>query len=257
MNTSLTLIGAGPGDPELITVKGLKALQAADVVLYDSLVSNQIFDLAYPESRPELIFVGKRKGLSLNSQDEINNMILDHLQAGKNVVRLKGGDPFIFARGVEEIEFVNQHGFAVKIIPGLTSGLSVPVTLGVTLTLREQSDAVSLATAHNFDQAKAKHWLEILKRGSTLVVYMGLFKVVEIVEALSEELAEDFPAIAIQDGTLENQKIISSDLANLPQAIIDQSLKSPVLLVFGEHIKRELNLLEAGQISQKLDTISC
>ncbi len=242
----LILVGAGPGDPELITVKGLKAIRNADVILYDSLVNTKIFDLAFDDltQRPEMIFVGKRRGLKENPQEKINDLILEKLNEGKNVLRLKGGDPFIFARGVEEVEHANQAGFKAEIIPGLSSGLSVPVASGTTLTLREKSDAVTLVTAHDFSYEKLQHWAEILRHGSTLVVYMGLFRVVEITDGLMKYLPANFPAIAIQDGSLESEKIIKSDLSSLAQALIDEAAKSPVILVFGAHIARELELVD-------------
>ncbi len=243
----LTLIGAGPGDPELITLKGLKALAASEVVLYDSLVSPEIFVIARSVAtkqppEPELIFVGKRRGKASLKQNEINELILKYLQAGKNVTRLKGGDPFIFARGVEEVEFVNQHGYEARIIPGLSSGLALPALAGIALTLRNSSDAVTLTTGHDINPAKLKHWTELLKTGSTLVIYMALFHVVDICEALGQKLGQDFPALAISNGSLENEKIIYSDLANLAQEIINAEIASPAILVLGKHIQRNLKL---------------
>lgn len=245
----LTLIGAGPGDPELITVKGLKALAASEVVLYDSLVSPEIFVIARSaagttrqSTEQELIFVGKRRGKASLKQNEINELILKYLRAGKNVTRLKGGDPFIFARGVEEVEFVNQHGFEARIIPGLSSGLALPALAGIALTLRNSSDAVTLTTGHDINVEKLAHWTELLKTGSTLVIYMGLFHVVDICEALSTKLGQNFPALAISNGSLENEKIIYADLANLAQEIINAEIASPAILVLGRHIQRNLKL---------------
>ena len=255
----LTLIGAGPGDPELITVKGLKALAASEVVLYDSLVNHEIFVIARSiatkqsikgsprrsaarDDGPELIFVGKRRGKASLKQNEINELILKYLASGKNVTRLKGGDPFIFARGVEEVEFVNQHGYEARIIPGLSSGLALPALAGVALTLRNSSDAVTLTTGHDINPEKLVRWVQLLETGSTLVIYMGLFHVVDICEALSTKLGQDFPALAISNGSLENEKIICSDLANLAQEIINAEIASPAILVLGKHIKRNLQL---------------
>lgn len=238
----LTLVGAGPGDPELITIKALKAIQAADVILYDSLVSTEIFDLAFPNGSDsiELIFVGKRRAIKSISQEEINELIAKQLRANKNVVRLKGGDPFIFARGVEEAQVANDLGYPIEIIPGLSSGLAVPVSNGVALTLRQKSDAVTLTTAHDFSETKCKLWLDLLQAGSTLVIYMGLFNIVEILAALKLELGEDFPVVAIQDGTLSHERILKSNIKDMPQDLIDASFKSPVIFVLGKHINQEL-----------------
>ncbi len=241
----LTLIGAGPGDPELITVKGLKALAASEVVLYDSLVNRGILDLAFSKNDPELIFVGKRRGKASLKQNEINELILKYLKDGKNVTRLKGGDPFIFARGVEEVEFVNQHGYEARIIPGLSSGLALPALAGIALTLRNSSDAVTLTTGHDINLEKLAHWAQLLKTGSTLVIYMGLFHVVDICESLFKELGQDFPALAISNGSLDNEKIIYSDLANLAQEIINAEIASPAILVLGKHIQRNLKLAKS------------
>ncbi len=253
----LTLIGAGPGDPELITVKGLKALANSEVVLYDSLVNHKLIDMAFApvitseakHSDTELIFVGKRRGKASLKQNEINELILKYLRSGKNVTRLKGGDPFIFARGVEEVEFVNQHGYEARIIPGLSSGLALPALAGIALTLRNSSDAVTLTTGHDINSKKLKHWIELLSTGSTLVIYMGLFHVVDICETLSQGLGSEFPAIAISNGSLDNEKIIYSNLSNLAQEIINAELASPAILVLGQHI---LSLQEVHQHSKAI-----
>ncbi len=261
----LTLIGAGPGDPELITVKGLKALAASEVVLYDSLVNTAILDMAFVDSKndpdgsflrcqtrvqnlndePILLFVGKRRAQASLKQNEINKLILKYLEQGKNVTRLKGGDPFIFARGVEEVEFVNKHGYEARIIPGLSSGLALPALSGLALTLREASDAVTLTTGHDIDAAKLAHWSSLLETGSTLVVYMGLFQVVEICDGLASKLGEDITAVAISNGSLDNEKIVYSTLTNLAQEIINAELAAPVILVLGRHVKRGLKLAKS------------
>lgn len=246
----LKLVGAGPGDPELITLKGLKAIQSADVILYDSLVNNQIFDLAFNNAQdphsslPELVFVGKRRGLRKNSQEEINELIIAYLGKGKNVVRLKGGDPFIFARGVEEAIYANQNGYPVEIVPGLTSGIAIPAANGISLTLRKKSESVNLVTAHDLDARKIKLWSELLRSGSTLVVYMGLFNIVDLSKALRNLLGEDLPVNVIQDGTLESQKILKTKLSKVAQDIINENLQSPVIFVIGKYIEQNLVLLE-------------
>ncbi len=289
----LTLVGAGPGDPELITIKAIKAIKSADVILYDSLVNPRIFNLAFedidpylrtkwidsidlaPEdidpnqinawldedssdkysqfiykkaklnpSRsnyqtdkiPELIFVGKRKGRESIAQEDINKMILEQLRLGKHVLRLKGGDPFIFARGVEEIEIAKIHGYDYSVIPGLTSGLAVPVAKGITLTLRGSSDSVTLVTGHQITDDKIENWARILDSGATVVVYMGLSNVVKIIDGLKTNTEASLTAIAIHNGTLEDEKVVVSSLDRLAQDMINEGIKSPAILIFGQHV---------------------
>lgn len=233
----LILVGAGPGDPELITVKALEAIRQADYILYDSLVNLRILDLAGRDINDErLIYVGKRRGES-SKQGQINELILRLLQQNKVVLRLKGGDPFVFARGAEEIELAASQGFPYEIIPGLTSALGLASMHSISLTLREKSDSVTLVTGHEINPAKLDLWSQILKTGSTLVVYMGLGNVVELCQGLEENLAENIPAIAIASGGLMDEKIIYSDLKKLAQDIIDEQLASPTLLYFGKNIQ--------------------
>jgi uroporphyrin-III C-methyltransferase len=245
-NARLILIGAGPGDPELITLKALKALERADVILYDNLVNPKIFDMLTSlqglravgeagRSNPVLIYAGKHKGESYK-QDEINSMILENLAQDKIVVRLKGGDPFIFARGVEELELAQEAGYEVEVIPGLTSGLAVPVMNQITLTHRNKSDTIVFATGHEVNEEKFCLWINALEAGATLLLYMALGNIVEIVEKLSLSLGEDFPIIAIENGSLIDQRIIEANLDSINQKIIDKSFKSPVMFVVGKHI---------------------
>jgi uroporphyrin-III C-methyltransferase len=242
----LSLVGAGPGDPELITIKAVKELRRADVILYDSLVNPQIFDLAFAglEKLPELIFVGKRKGHKSISQEEINKLILEQLGLSKHVLRLKGGDPFIFARGVEEIEVAKAHGYDYNVVPGLTSGLAVPVARGITLTLRDSSDSVTLATGHQATADQLNNWAGILNTGATIVIYMGLSNVVKIIDGLKGKLDITLPAIAIHNGTLEDEKVVISTLEHLAQDMINSGIQSPAILIFGQHISHGLQYVE-------------
>lgn len=234
MSAKLSLVGAGPGDPELITLKAIKVLEQADVILYDALVSPQIFNLI--KNKPELIYVGKRKGQHSHSQEQINQLILENLELGKHVVRLKGGDPLVFARGVEELELAAKYNYGIELIPGLTSGLALASLNNIPLTRREQSDEVILATGHQITDAKLKLWAEQLASGSSLIIYMGLSNVVQICENLQTKLGKNFPAIAICHGSLDDQKKLISNLSELAQRIIDHGLKSPTILLLGQHI---------------------
>lgn len=310
----LTLVGAGPGDPELITVKALKEIKNADVILYDSLVNPRIFNLAFDEDidvynktkwldninlapddfdasiiyqwfnernkqidflntsnrrvrkkvtktkLPELIFVGKRKGHKSIKQEDINSLILDRLKAGQHVLRLKGGDPLIFARGVEELEVAKKHGYDYQVIPGLTSGLAAPVSRAIALTRRGQSDSVTLVTGHEINEEKLAIWARIIETGAALVVYMGLSNVVEILAGLKRELDLELPALAIHNGTLEDEKIVISTLQRLAQDMINHGIKSPAILVFGKFINTALNFDTANELlkltsSEPLDEV--
>jgi len=201
--SKLFLIGAGPGDPELLTLKAVKLINSVDTVLYDNLVSTEILDYLFKQARgnvffqsktteectarlsgkeTELIYVGKKCSEKHITQDDINALILEKLSQGKQVTRLKGGDPFIFARGVEEMQLAKDAGYEVEIVPGLTSGLAVPVSLGIPLTLRKKSDAVMIVSAHELSDEKFQSWSAFLMTGGTLLVYMGLYKLTQIRE---------------------------------------------------------------------------
>ncbi len=241
----LILVGAGPGDPELMTIKGLKAIKTADVILYDSLVNLKIFDFAFgenfdinnDENIDRFVFVGKRKNSSKGKQEEINSLILKFLKQGKTVLRLKGGDPLVFARGIEEFNLATEHGFETEVIPGLTSGLSLASLNNVTITLREQSDSVMLVTAHDFCENKGAQWLNFISNGGTLIAYMGLSNIVDICNFFKSRACETLPVIAIENGSLQDQRIIETNIENLSQELIDKSFKSPVIFYLGKNIK--------------------
>jgi siroheme synthase len=251
----LFLIGAGPGDPELLTLKALKLLNNVDTVLYDNLVSTEILDYLFKqasgnvffqskitekcivrlsEKEAELIYVGKKCSEKHITQDDINALILEKLSHGKQVARLKGGDPFIFARGVEEMQLAKAAGYEVEIVPGLTSGLSVPVSLGIPLTLRNKSDAVMIVSAHELSGEKFQSWSAFLMTGGTLLVYMGLYKLAQIREGLPQ--MNLIPAILIQSGTLDKEKVIYSTVKEIPELALKENFVSPSILILGKHI---------------------
>lgn len=241
----LILAGAGPGDPELLTIKAFQAIKKADVILYDSLVNLKIFDLVFgedfdinnDENLDRFVFVGKRKNSSKGKQEEINSLILQLLKQGKTVLRLKGGDPLIFARGIEEYNLAIEHGFEAEIIPGLTTGLSLASLNNVTITLREKSDSVMLVTAHDFSEVKGAQWLNFISQGGTLIAYMGLSNIVEICDFFKQKAYESLPVIAIENGSLQDQRIIETNIETLSQELIDRSFKSPVIFYLGKNIK--------------------
>ncbi len=166
----------------------------------------------------------------------------------KHVLRLKGGDPFIFARGVEELAVAKKHGYDYKVIPGLTSGLAVPVARGISLTLRESSDSVTLVTGHNPTDDQIENWARILDGGATIVIYMGLSNVVKIIDGLKQNLDLSLPVIAIHNGTLDDEKIVASVLGSLTQDMINSGIQSPAILIFGQYISTSLQYSDKSEL---------
>jgi len=227
------LVGAGPGDVGLLTLRGKEVLSQADVIIYDSLVNEQIIDFA-PE-QAERIHVGKRAGQHSYTQEEINHLLIEKLSENKRVVRLKGGDPFTFARGGEEIEVIDEAGFFYEVVPGVTSGIAVPAYAGVPLTHRECSSNVTFVTGHSQgDDWSRVNWKALAEAGGTLVIFMGVRKLDTIVnELVSAGVARDEPAILIQWGTTNEQRSVHGALAQLPDLVEKQGLGAPAIVVIG------------------------
>ncbi len=223
------LVGAGPGDPDLITVKGRKVLQRADAVLYDHLANERLLDLA--PSHAERVYVGKKRSAHEFTQDEITHMLIERVQRGLNVVRLKGGDPFIFGRGGEEIEALAAAGVAFEIIPGVTTPLGVAAYTGVPLTHREHTSAVTFVTGHNVEVID---WNRV-GAAETIVLFMGLVNI----DAIAKELIRHgrspaTPAMAVRWATRPDQQTIVGTLGDLALRIHESGLKPPVTIVIGE-----------------------
>ena len=230
----LFLVGAGPGDPELLTIKALRVLNQVDLVLFDNLVNRKILDyIENPKTQKE--FSGKSIGESFK-QENINQTILKALKQGLNVARLKGGDPLVFARGAEEAQIALEHGYEVEFVPGLTTAFSAAALNNKTLTLREKTDTVIVATGHELNEAKFKLWLEALKQDQVLVLYMGLRNIVEITTRLNQELGKDFPITAIYKASLLEQKILDSNLERISQDLINNNFESPVIFYIGKNL---------------------
>lgn len=227
----VTLIGAGPGDPELITLKAIRALAEAEVVLVDDLVNPDILRHA-PQAR--VIQVGKRGGCKSTPQHFINRMMIALAEQGQRVARLKGGDPFLFGRGGEEMLALRAAGIEVDIIPGITSGTAVPASIGIPLTHREYAHGVTFVTGHTRDGA-SPNWRALVESETTLVIYMGLKHLPEIVSGLLQAgLPADTPAAVIQQGTLPQQQQVVTNVSNLPLAVKQQGIVSPAMIVVGE-----------------------
>jgi uroporphyrin-III C-methyltransferase/precorrin-2 dehydrogenase/sirohydrochlorin ferrochelatase len=231
----VALVGAGPGDPELLTLKALRALQDADVILHDRLVSAAILDYARRDA--VRINVGKLPGGASVSQDTINRLMIEHARGGKRVVRLKGGDPFIFGRGGEELEALARAGIDFSVVPGITAAAGIAAYTGIPLTHRDHAHSVSFVTGHADNDGKEPDWAALASPAATAVFYMGLARLDHIVEKLLEYgSAATRPAALVSHGTLPAQRVISATLGTLRDAARAAALESPTLLIVGESV---------------------
>lgn len=225
------LIGAGPGDAELITLKAIKVLQRSDVVLLDDLVNPEILEHC-PQAR--VVRVGKRGGCQYTPQHFINRMMIALAQQGQVVVRLKGGDPFLFGRGGEEMLALRNAGVSYEIIPGVTAGLGVGASFDVPITHRDFTHGVTFVTGHTQDNSPIQ-WRALVESKTTLVIYMGLKHVAEIVQSLLEVGMDAFtPAMIIENGTLPTERALKTTLQELPLRAHQHQMISPSLIVIGE-----------------------
>ena len=231
MATQVFLIGAGPGDPDLITLKAIKALQAADVVLVDDLVNRALLSHA-PQAR--IIEVGKRGGCKSTPQDFINRLMVRLARQGRVVARLKGGDPFLFGRGGEEMLALRAAGIAVKVVPGITSGIAAPAAVGIPVTHRGATHGVTFITGHTQD-GSGPDWRALAATGTTLAIYMGMQQLDRIVaDLLAGGMSPDTPAAAIQNGTLDKQRHVACTLRQLSGEVTRHGMSSPAIVVIGE-----------------------
>jgi uroporphyrin-III C-methyltransferase len=231
MNAKVWLVGAGPGDPELLTLKAVRALRDADVVLIDDLVNSAVLEHC-PTAR--VISVGKRGGCRSTPQAFIHRLMLRYTRQGKCVVRLKGGDPCIFGRGGEEADWLRAKGVPVELVNGITAGLAGATQCGISLTLRGVSRGVTLVTAHTQDDSTL-NWQALAQGGTTLVVYMGVAKLPEIRDSLIfGGMKPDMPVAMIENASLPQQRECRSTLFHMQADAQAFQLKSPAILVIGE-----------------------
>ncbi len=231
MNGKVWLVGAGPGDPELLTLKAVRALQQAQIVLIDDLVNPAVLEHC-PTAR--IVAVGKRGGCRSTPQAFIHRLMLRYARQGKCVVRLKGGDPCIFGRGSEEADWLGQFAIAVEMVNGITAGLAGATNCGIPLTLRGVSRGVTLVTAHTQDDSSL-NWAALAQGGTTLVVYMGVAKLAEIRHSLlAGGMRADMPVAMIENASLPQQRECRSTLALMHLAAADFQLQSPAILVLGD-----------------------
>jgi uroporphyrin-III C-methyltransferase len=240
MNTGkVTLVGAGPGDPELLTLKALKAIQAATLLLVDDLVSREV--VAHAPKTARIVYVGKRGGCKSTPQAFIEKLMLMAAREGENVVRLKGGDPFIFGRGGEELEHLRAAGVQVEVVNGITSGLAAVTSLGVPLTHRDHAQGVIFLTGHAQKGAEALDWRSLAAAARdahlTLVIYMGVTSAARIEQDLLAGLPADTPVAIVQRASLPDQRHAVTTLGQLNATIEREALASPSVIVVGDVLR--------------------
>lgn len=241
MNTpQLTVVGAGPGDVELITLKAIRAIEAADVILYDALINEEL--LSYASSQAEIIFVGKRVGCYAYQQGQINDLIVQRAKSKGHVVRLKGGDPFIFGRGAEEIDYVRDFDIKAQMVPGISSALAVPASRGIPVTKRGAAESFWVITGTTKSHKISKDIYLAAQSSATVVILMGMRKLSEIVTIFSAEGKQDLPVAIIQNGTRENEKFALGTISTIEKLVKEQELSSPAIIVIGEVVDRRVIL---------------
>ncbi len=233
---TISLVGAGPGDPDLITRAGLKALQTADVVLYDALISTEL--LEETPAHCQRIFVGKRAGCHAMKQEEINEMLVTAALEYGHAVRLKGGDPFVFGRGQEEKAHAEARGIAVRVIPGISSCISLPALQGVAPTSRGYADSFWVLTAHTRDGGLSEDLLLAPRTGATVIILMGLGRLDQICALWAAEGKGNLPAMVIQNGSCPNERAWVGTVNDIAERVAAERDKGPGIIVLGQTVRQ-------------------
>ena len=236
------LVGAGPGDPELLTLKALRLIKNCDALVHDALIPREI--IKEVGKNTEIFYVGKRAGKCSVPQCETNSLILKLAKEGKNVVRLKGGDPFVFSRGGEEVSFLEKNGVSIEIVPGITAGIAAPTYYGIPLTHRDGASSVTFVTGHEHinKENKSVNWKKLAKSSDSIVIYMGIRNIEFIVEELIlGGLDINTRCAVIQEATLKNQKCVIAKLKNLVKTIRNERFFSPSIIIVGKIVDFKVN----------------
>jgi uroporphyrin-III C-methyltransferase len=231
------ICGAGPGNPDLLTIRALELINKSDVILYDRLIGNDIVKLFPKET--EKVYVGRNIGDPTTHQNKTNELMLEHSKKGKQVLRLKGGDPFIFGRGGEEAEFLKDNNIQYEIIPGITSGIGAAAYSGIPLTHRKYSSSVAFVTGHEDPEKKTPivKWEKLFDAVDTVVIYMGTEKMETIVDKIRKGNTNEKTKVAIiENGTMESQRIIRGELGNIVKKSKDESIRPPAIIIIGETV---------------------
>lgn len=236
----LTVVGAGPGDEDLITLKAIKAIKSADVILYDALINESL--LSYAPKHVELVFVGKRRGCYAFQQEQINDLIVSKAKQKGHVVRLKGGDPFIFGRGAEEIDYVRQFGLETFMVPGISSSMAVPAYQGIPLTKRGASESFWVITGTTKKHQLSADVALAAKSTATVVILMGMSKLGEIVEIFSKENKQETAIAVIQNGTRDNQNVGIGTVNTIEAIVKAKQLANPAIIIIGNVVKERATL---------------
>jgi uroporphyrin-III C-methyltransferase/precorrin-2 dehydrogenase/sirohydrochlorin ferrochelatase len=241
------LVGAGPGDPELLTVRALKLIKRAQVALYDNLISPEV--LALVPVRAKRIYVGKQRDRHTMRQEAINALLVELAQAGKRVLRLKGGDPFVFGRGGEEIDTLSANGIHFEVVPGITAALGAAAYAGIPLTHRDYAQSCVFVTGHLKDGSMDLDWSALARPRQTIVVYMGLLGLPLLCRKLvAHGLPRGTSAAVVQQGTTQTQRVVTGTLATLPSLVAKARMHAPTLIIVGEvvRLRERLNWFEPG-----------
>ena len=241
----LTVVGAGPGDVDLITVKAIKVLKTADVVLYDALVNEELLDYINPDA--EKVFVGKRRGCYKYQQEQINELIVIRAKSNGHVVRLKGGDPFIFGRGAEEMEYAAGFGLEVDVVPGISSSLAVAAYQNIPLTKRGSAESFWVITGTTKEHKISNDIRLAAKSNATVVILMGMSKLPQIVRLFQAENKNKLPVAIIQRGTTAQEKLGIGTVDTIENIVKVRELKNPAIIVFGEVVKHRQTIIDIKQ----------
>lgn len=242
INSKVTLVGAGPGDPELITLKAILALNTADVVLYDALIDPVLLKHA-PDTALK-IFVGKRVGKHSQSQEDTNRLCVSLAKKHGHVVRLKGGDPFVFGRGSEEIEYIEAFGVPTALVPGITSAIAVPAAVGIPVTKRGVSESFWVVTGTTSAGELSRDLALAVQATATVVILMGTKKLPEIVTAYRKAGKEHLPIAIIQSGTTCEEKVTAGYISDIAQKAEDNQVEAPAIIIVGEVVRESTKLAE-------------